>query len=229
MKIRLFWQQIPSTLISEALSHSSLDGVVLDLEHSAFNPETAYSCIQIIKLKQKQAFVRIPPGEITLARHALDTGCDGLIFSTVENQRQSKTLLDICHFNPDGGKRGLGLVRDNFWGEQGLPLRKPITIAQIETLKGIEALLRGELKGFNYYLIGPYDLSLSIGCPGQFSNTLFQEAIDNFKKAVKPQRRGFHLVKDFQKDFHDYSNWGFLAFGLDTLMIQQGIKEIEAL
>ena len=82
--MRLCWQQIPSTVISDILCQNDLEGVVLDTEHSAFNLETLYSCIQVIALNQKKCFVRLTEVNKTTIRMCLDAGCHGIIFSTVE-------------------------------------------------------------------------------------------------------------------------------------------------
>lgn len=224
--MKLLWQQIPSPLVSEILCNGNEDGVVLDLEHAVFNPETIYGCIQVIQLKGKLAFVRTPPDEKTLVRHALDTGCDGVIFSTIEEEEKAKDLLSTARFPPDIGRRGLGLVRDNLWGQKGVPLRKPITVAQIETTRGVMNLNDRKLDGFDYYMIGPYDLSLSVGCPGDFHNPDLEEHIKRFEESLSPEKRGFHIVNNYQENFQKYKSWGLLAFGLDTLMIQQGVQEV---
>jgi len=232
MSIRLLWQQIPSTVISEILADfcpSGPSGVVLDLEHGVFNLETIYACIQVITLKGKLTFVRVPPGEFTMARYALDAGCHGVIFSTVETTDQAKSIRDLMFFPDSKGKRGLGLVRNNFWGDRGLNLNKPIAVAQIETKKGIENLAKGDLTGFDYYMIGPYDLSLSLNCPGNFNAKIFKDNVRTFEETLKPEQRGFHIVKDFKAQLPLYSNWGFLAFGLDTLMLQEKSREISEL
>jgi 4-hydroxy-2-oxoheptanedioate aldolase len=79
--MNLTLQTIPSPVISEILSDSKLDGVVLDTEHGCFNNETLYSCIQVITLSNKKCFVRLTDFNKQLVRMCLDAGVDGLIFS----------------------------------------------------------------------------------------------------------------------------------------------------
>ena len=135
--MRLCWQQIPSTVISDILCQNKLDGVVLDTEHSAFNPEILYACIQIITLNNKKAFVRLTEVDKTLIRMCLDAGCSGLIFSTVESLVDAQKVLEFSKYPSQGGCRGLGLVRQNAWGKNGLITEEPVLIAQIETVTGI--------------------------------------------------------------------------------------------
>ena len=171
--MKLAWQQIPSTVVSDLLCNTGLDGVVLDAEHGFFNNETLYNCIQIITSLNKICLVRLTEPSKTLARACLDAGATGLIFSTIETEEQCRAIHEISKFPPFGGKRGLGLVRQNKWGfgKTVLPSEKPILIAQIETVTGIENLQTIVSYNFDYYMIGPYDLSTSLGDPGNFSNS----------------------------------------------------------
>ena len=63
--MKLAWQQIPSTVISDLLCQNKLDGVVLDAEHGCFNNEMIYNCIQLITAYGKKCFVR-PKGELII-------------------------------------------------------------------------------------------------------------------------------------------------------------------
>jgi 2-keto-3-deoxy-L-rhamnonate aldolase RhmA len=129
--MKLAWQQIPSPVVSELLCNTGLDGVVIDTEHGFFNNETLFSCIQVIKLSNA----------------CLDAGIDGIIFSTVETTQQAAAIHEICKYPKFGGRRGLGLVRENKWGKEELISKPPIIIAQIETITGQR---RVNLKAANY-------------------------------------------------------------------------------
>ena len=92
----------------------------------------------------------------------------------------SKQIKELCKYPKQGGLRGLGLVRQNKWGlAKDLISASPILIAQIETLKAVNNIK--EITGFDYYMIGPYDLSASLGCPAQFDNPLFTKSVNKVK------------------------------------------------
>jgi len=96
--MKLMWQQIPSTVISELLCLNSSDGVVIDTEHGSFNTETLYACIQVITLHKKECFVRLTEVNKTLIRLCLDAGCTGLIFSTVKTLMMLKKFMNTANF-----------------------------------------------------------------------------------------------------------------------------------
>ena len=163
--MKLCWQQIPSPVISEILCNTGLDGVVLDTEHASFNDETLYSCIQVVTLSGKSCFVRLIEPTKKSIRLCLDAGATGLIFSTIENVKQCQDVMNHSRFPDAGGRRGLGLVRQNLWGKKRLVSDSPLLIAQIETVKGVNNIDDISKYVFDYYMIGPYDLSASLGSP----------------------------------------------------------------
>tara|TARA_R100000278_G_C5476406_1_gene166559 strand:- start:1405 stop:2121 length:717 start_codon:yes stop_codon:yes gene_type:complete len=225
--MKLSWQQIPSTQITEIMC-KGFDGVVLDTEHGCFNNESIFSSIQIIKLKGLKAFVRLTEVNPTLVRYCLDAGCDGLIFSTVETEEQCQAIINACYYPPKG-KRGLGLVRENLWGERGgLVSRVPIIVPQIESKAGIDNIQKIRSYGFDFHLIGPYDLSLSLEVPGDFKHEKFQNAIKKMREAIPNDRMAIHIPKDIEswdlweeemKEWLDYRKYGMKCIGMDTIAL----------
>ena len=225
--MKLAWQQIPSTVISELLCHIGLDGVVIDTEHSFFNNETLYNCIQLITSMNKNCFVRLTEPSKTLTRACLNAGADGIIFSTVETEEQCQTIHEICRFPSQGGKRGLGLVRQNKWGLDKLISDRPIIVAQIETINGINNLDKITSFGFDHYMIGPYDLSASLGVPAEFDNPKFLEAIQKVRETITDNSQmAVHIPTDVDKHIDKYEGYGIIAVGMDTTILLEGYKEL---
>ena len=223
--MKLGWQQIPSPVVSEILCNE-FDGVVLDTEHGCYNNETIYSCNQVIKLSGKKSFVRLTEVNKTLIRYCLDSGVDGLIFSTVENVSQCEKIIEYS-FYPPLGKRGLGLVRQNGWGEKKLLANPPIIVAQIETKQAIDNLDLIKNYNFDFYLIGPYDLSLSLGDPGNFDSIDFSLHISKFNDIIEKSKRAVHIPKDIHKNIKNYKNYGLMCLGMDTISILEYHREIK--
>lgn len=220
----LSWQQIPSPLISELMCHN-FDGVVLDTEHGCYSNENLYSCIQVIKRGNKKCFVRLTEISKTMIRYCLDAGVDGLIFSTIETTEQCQEIIDNCYYAPKG-KRGLGLVRQNFWGEKDLISGDPIIIPQIESKKGVENLEQIYNFGFDYYLIGPYDLSLSINLAGKFDNPDFLCYINKIRNLIPDNQMAVHIPNDVENQISKYKDYGLKCLGMDTIAILEYNKEI---
>jgi 2-keto-3-deoxy-L-rhamnonate aldolase RhmA len=220
----LSWQQIPSPLISELMVYN-FDGVVLDAEHGCFSNETLYSCIQVIKRGNKKCFVRLTEISKTMIRYCLDAGVDGLIFSTIETTEQCQEIIDNCYYAPKG-KRGLGLIRQNFWGEKELISEDPIIIPQIESKRGVDNLEQICKFEFDYYLIGPYDLSLSINLAGKFDNPDFLCYINKIRNLIPDNQMAVHIPNDVENQISKYKDYGLKCLGMDTIAILEYNKEI---
>lgn len=224
--MRLAWQQIPSTVVSDILCQSSLDGVVLDTEHACYNKEALYACIQIITANGKMCFVRLGKDDaVHMSKYCLDAGCTGIIFSTVETQEQAELINNVCRYPSNSGSRGLGLVRQNRWGQKDLVSAPPILIAQIETVKGVNNIK--DLKNFDYYMIGPYDLSASLGDPGNFDNSLYIEAVSRIKDAISIEKMAVHIPTDVKKEIKKYHGYGIIAIGMDTTVLMEAYREMQ--
>jgi len=230
MKLRLAWQQIPHPMVTDILCATTLDGIVLDSEHSNFNPETLYACITLCVANRKYCFVRVANIDHTI-RTYLDAGASGIILSTIESQEQAIKLRNICQY-PPMGKRGQGLVRENMWGKNGhlLGKRKTILIGQIETKEGVSSLASIDQAGvFDSYLIGPYDLSASLGVVGQFDHLTYLEQIQNIEMTIPKDRLGYHIVKDVKNEYPRYKEYGVVALSMDTLAILDRMDDMEKL
>ena len=222
--MKMSWQQIPSPIITEILCKYA-DGVVLDTEHGCFNNESISACIQVATLAKKHCFIRLTEISNTLIRHCLDSGATGLIFSTVETEEQARLIKKLSCFPPNGS-RGLGLVRGNFWGEESLLTRDPILIPQIETKAGVDNLEKITNFNFDYYLIGPYDLSLSLNVPGKFDNEQFLCYINKVKEKVPESKLAVHIPNDVKNQIHKYKGYGLKCLGMDTMALLDYHKEI---
>ena len=227
--MKLAWQQIADPTITEILCSNSLDGVVLDTEHGCFNPETLYRCIQVATLHYKKCFVRLISPSKKMIRRCLDAGCDGLIFAMIENLDQVAAVKDYSKYPKYGGKRGLGLVRQNSWGIKGdLLSEPPILIAQIETDVGISNLsFIKDRNIFDYYMIGPYDLTASLGIPGDFDNEKYKKCLESAISVVGEDRMAVHIPSNVKKELKKYKNYGIIALGMDTTFLIEKYQEIE--
>ena len=228
--MNLTLQTIPSPLISELLSNSKFDGVVLDTEHGYFNNETLFSCIQVITLLKKKCFVRVTDLNKQLIRMSLDAGVTGLIFSTVEDIKFAKEAISFCQYPQYGGIRGAGLVRDNKWGKSKLGVQIPILIAQIETKKGVDNLDEILKSKFDKYIIGPYDLSSSLGCTADWNNKVYNEYLNKIYSKISLKKLGAFLptFNDINIFLNSKKNRpDILIWGMDSDFILNSIKNIK--
>jgi len=215
--MKLLWQQISSPVITRILTlNTNLDGVVLDCEHGFFNKESLFDCINA-KTKNKLVIVRLPEVSKSMVSYCLDAGADGLIFANIESKEQSDKILEYSLF-PGLGKRGLGFSSFNNWGQEtGLGIsKKPILIPQIESAEGVNNVDKIKNKNFKYYLIGPYDLSLSLGSAGDYDSKEFKSAMKVLKQKIGEKKLGIHIPKNVKSNISKFKNYGLKCLGMDT-------------
>ena len=223
------WLTIPDNTIAELLCQCNFEWIVIDLEHSSTSLNQAADLIRTIDLSGKIPLVRLGNHDPNLCKRVLDAGAMGIIFSTVEDSMQARSCVNAVKY-PPLGKRGVGLSRAQGYGQKFQEYyennnKRVIIIAQIETKLGVdnsqEILSTDGIDGF---FIGPYDLSCSLGKPGNFECDEMQNSIkqvmDNCEKLKKMS--GIHVVSTEHGDYLKAKSQGYkvVAFGIDFLFLR---------
>jgi 2-dehydro-3-deoxyglucarate aldolase/4-hydroxy-2-oxoheptanedioate aldolase len=201
--------QLRDPEIARILKAGGFDYVYLDGEHGGFGIETIQNICRVATLCGLTVFTRVADMEYELIARALDCGSDGIIFPRVESPELLERAVSWCKF-PPVGIRGFGLtVMQSNYEPVTIPEmiahrnENGMVVLQIETVKALEA--RDELlsvAGIDVVMVGPVDLSISLGVPGEFEHPKFIEAIDQIRdtcvaKGIVPgiQCRGVALSK----------------------------------
>lgn len=230
-KILAAWQQLASPQVTVAMASLGFDWVVVDLEHASITLQEAESIFIASERCGAKPFVRLPFADPYLARRLLDAGAVGLIVPVVESKELFDNFSKHCFFPPIG-KRGLGLVRANGWGDhlqEYFDKFKPIIIAQIETKLAVDNIYSILSSDFlDGIMIGPYDLSASLGKPRQFYDPTFKELCRLVRKEAKNKKKlvGFHQVEPNQKalELLMQKEYDFIAYGTDIVALKYSLK-----
>jgi 2-dehydro-3-deoxyglucarate aldolase/4-hydroxy-2-oxoheptanedioate aldolase len=171
--------------IPRLFAAAGFDYVFIDMEHGSFNLETAHDMIISCKLAGITPIVRVGEVQYTLCARLLDQGAQGIILPRVEDPKVLEEALSWMRF-PPLGKRGFGINPTMVdYETRAMPEiiehqnRETLAVVQFETVRAVEAadeLL--SLAGLDVVMIGPADLSISLGIPGQFDNPLLVSTVD---------------------------------------------------
>jgi 2-keto-3-deoxy-L-rhamnonate aldolase RhmA len=195
--------------IVRCFATAGFDYVFIDQEHGSFNLETVHDMITASKSCGITPIVRVGELQYTLCARLLDQGAQGIILPRVDDPRELEEALSWFRF-PPLGKRGFGINPTMIEYEtRTMPEiiehqnRETLAVVQIETVRAVECvdeLL--SLKGLDVIMIGPADLSIALGMPGQFENPVFIATIEKVIDAcnrhnVVPgiQTRGVAMAK----------------------------------
>lgn len=231
------WITMGNTSVAEIMSQAGFDWLTVDMEHSAITLHQAQQLIQVIELAGPVPLVRVGENSPSLIKRVMDAGAHGVIVPMVNSKEDSEAAVAAVKY-PPVGKRGVGLARAQRYGfgfesYKEWETNESIIIAQIEHIHAIENLEDILItSGITGTIIGPYDLSASMGWPGEFKKKEVMEAIAQYEKTCRKMRKpmGFHVVQpDLESALQYQTNgYSFLAIGLDTLYLGSGCRGIVA-
>ncbi|MEZ4923806.1 MAG: aldolase/citrate lyase family protein [Crocinitomicaceae bacterium] len=228
------WVTIPHPSIVEIMATAGFDWLTIDIEHSAIDLEKVQLLISTIQGHQMKAFVRVYDNDEVIIKRVLDAGADGVIVPMIKSKAEAIKLVESVYYPPKG-RRGVGLSRAQNFGigfeAYQERLEKEICIiAQIEHINAIneiEDIL--SVDEIDCTLIGPYDLSASMGKPGQYHLPEVKAAIEKYdqmcKKLKKPM--GAHVISSSASETKAKMDVGysFLAFSLDFFFLGDKARE----
>ncbi|EMO45810.1 HpcH/HpaI aldolase family protein [Leptospira santarosai] len=236
------WMQIPNSSIAEILGNAGFDWIALDLEHGAFSLHLLPDIFRAIRIAGSFPFARVAQNHPKDIKQAMDAGAAGIIVPMIETAEQVRSFLLWSSYPPDG-TRGVGYSNANLFGKYfdsyfkiiNSDLVRVIQIESIKALDEIDSIF--SVKGIDAVMIGPYDLSGSMGLTGQFDHPDFLKVLQDFHEAAKRNQipLGTHVIQaDFQKIKDEIrSGKKFIAYSTDAIMLSAqanlNFKELDSL
>jgi 2-keto-3-deoxy-L-rhamnonate aldolase RhmA len=195
------WITLAHTAVAEIMANAGYDWLVIDLEHSAISIREAQELIRVVDLCGVVPLVRLSENNPTEIKRVMDAGAHGIIVPMVNDAAQAKQAVAATRY-PPLGKRGVGLARAQGYGTTFDAYREwleheSLVIVQIEHIEAVnhlEEILN--VDGVDGFLVGPYDLSGSLGVPGKFNHPVFLEALKQIETISRmlPVGAGYHVV-----------------------------------
>jgi 2-dehydro-3-deoxyglucarate aldolase/4-hydroxy-2-oxoheptanedioate aldolase len=178
--------------IARIAAEAGAEFAVLDMEHTGWSVETIKMLIATSRAANLAPFVRVPAVEYHFIARVLDMGALGIMCPMVESAEQARRMVASAKY-PPVGRRGaaFGIAHDDYSGGSLLDKiasanRESLLIAQIETAAGVEHVEAiAAVEEIDVLWIGQYDLSLSLGAPGQFETPQFTDATDRVLAACR--------------------------------------------
>jgi len=176
--------------IAEVLGAAGLDFLVIDCEHGPGSPESVANSIRAAESRGATPIVRITEDTRTGILRFLDVGAHGILVPQVESAKQTERVVKYAKYSPEG-IRGMAMPRASTWGMDGgdytrVENEETLVIVQCENaacLKEIDAV--AQVPGLDLIFFGPYDMSQSLGIPGQIRHPLMLDAEKRILNAAK--------------------------------------------
>jgi len=219
------WITLAHSGVAELMAKTgAFDWLAIDMEHSVVELRDVQEMIQALDLSGVQPLVRLTSNDENQIKRVMDAGAHGVVVPLVNSKGDAERAVQSVYY-PPLGTRGAGLARAQGYGASFQEYRKwleknAVVIAMIEHMKAVENINEIlNVPGIDGYIIGPYDLSASLGVPGKFDDPLVIKAIQKIYAGgqVAEKAGGIHVVDpDLQalKKFID-DGFTFIGYGMD--------------
>jgi 2-keto-3-deoxy-L-rhamnonate aldolase RhmA len=223
--------------IGHILKSAGCDFVLFDLEHSGFHFETVKSVVRYFEAAQLPTIVRVPSKEYHHIARAMDMGAEGLMLPMVSSADEARQIVHSMKYHPEGG-RGVALqvahdrYRPGAVAEKFAATNKRTTLfCQIETADGVKnADAIAAVEGVDCLWVGHFDLSVSLGIPGQFDHKDFRKAIDKTIAATVKRKKSLgRLVPTVEQGIEFYGmGFDFICYSGDVWVLHNALAEAMA-
>lgn len=225
--------EFATTGIARLAAGAGAEFVVFDLEHTGWSLETL-RVLFASAVPPLVPIVRVPATEYHFIARALDLGAMGIMVPMVESAEQARRIVQAAKYPPIG-RRGaaFGVAHDDYRGGDILATiasanAEGLLIAQIETAEGVRhAEEIAAVDGIDVLWVGHFDLTNSMGIPGQFDHPDFLRAVRDVAAAAEAAGKaaGFMCTDVAAGRALHEQGFRILAYGGDLWLYQQALRE----
>jgi 4-hydroxy-2-oxoheptanedioate aldolase len=227
--------EIPSPALVELLGLAGFDFVVIDREHGAIGVSDTEDLIRASLTTDISAMVRVPMCESSAIRQPLDMGAAGLHIPQIDSAQMAAHAIQSSKYFPNGNRGLQPFVRSasyrNYATSEYLAEsnRESLIVAQVEAGDGVlsvESILAVE--GVDVVFIGPYDLSQSLGVPGDVAHPKVREAMAETASLCRAAGKWAGTFCDDPETAIHYRNLGFsyLTVSIDAFIFLSAARSI---
>jgi 2-dehydro-3-deoxyglucarate aldolase len=231
------WMSMAHPSIAEILAMAGYDWVVIETEHTAIDVSEVLRLIIAIEQRGSIPLVRLAWNDPIQAKAVLDSGAAGVLVPMINTKADAELAVRMTKY-PPLGFRGVGLARAQAYGQQ---FDEYVNVANSDTLlmvmiehqdavADIDEIL--SVPGIDGTFIGPYDLSMSLGIPGQCGHPQVVEAKRKVREAALSRGliAGVHFVQprtaadDCRQAIDE--GYRFIALGTDILFLGDSARAL---
>ena len=217
--------------VAEILAGAGFDWLFIDMEHGPLHSQTVQAILQGAGT-QTPCLVRVPCNAEVWFKQALDIGSAGVIVPQVNSKLEAENAVKWCRYPPIGN-RSVGVGRAHGYGASlqsyidcaNEQISLVVQVEHIQAVENVEEILT--VPGLDAILIGPYDLSASMGKPGKVSDPDVQEAIRKVRDACWEHSMPIGIFGAVAEGVEVFMKQGFslIAVGTDTIFLDGAARK----
>ncbi|MGI6098043.1 MAG: HpcH/HpaI aldolase family protein [Dethiobacteria bacterium] len=229
------FMKLSNPAVIEIFAHAGFDFAIIDLEHGPLSVESAENLVRAAELAGITPIIRVTDNEPTKILRALDIGVHGVQVPQVSSRESAELAVKAAKYDPQGERGVCRYVRaadysafDKF---KYFPAanENTLVLVHIEGLEGVEHLEEIlDVPGIDVIFIGPYDLSQSLGLPGQVDHPdVVAKAKEVIEKAAA-KKVAVGTFVDTVEAGHKWQELGvqYISYAVDVGILYEASKEI---
>ncbi len=227
---------MPSPNVAQVLAGSGFDWLWFDLEHGPIPFDALQNMVNATATGEATCtpIVRVPDNERWMVKPVLDCGSLGVVFPFVETAEESLENIAATRY-PPAGKRGFGpFYAASRWGlglreyaeQADDAILRVMMLESAEAVKNVDEIMAVE--GIDVAFLAPFDLSQSLGVPGDFDSSVFQDALATLEAAVAKSDAALGtLVLDAERARMMMDRgYRFMMLSLDVALIEGAARDL---
>jgi len=228
------WNGIPHSYAAEILAGSGFDWVLIDAEHAPFSFDQIIIQLQAMSKYDVSPILRMPNANPVYMKSLMDAGVQSFIIPMVESGETAELIAKAVRYAPEG-IRGVGtaLSRAAQWNRVNdyfkLANDEMCVIAQVESLKGVEALDDIlAVEGIDVVFLGPADLAGTMGHLGNPGHPDVKAKVHECLERIVKSGKVAGVLTSSKELIADYTEKGatMIGVGLDTIILAKATKAL---
>lgn len=230
------FSKLVDSAVPEIAGIAGLDFIILDREHGPVSLRGLHDHVRSAQSSGLPAMVRVAGSQSEYIAAALDSGATGIQVPGIETADQAASVVEAARFYPLGRRGVCRFVRSAEYGKMDRDAyfeheNRKLVALQVEGVHGvanIEEILRVE--GFDILFVGPYDLSQSLGLPGQVESETVVRHIRKVAAACDARNKFLGAFSDSPglTQVLTEANVRFLAYSVDVHLLADAFSRVKS-
>jgi 2-keto-3-deoxy-L-rhamnonate aldolase RhmA len=182
-------------------THGDFHGFWFDQEHSAISHQDLELMLIACRATGKDAFARVPPTDYATVMRPMEAGCSGVMIAQVRTLEEVKNCVAWAKYPPIGLRGTFMANAETKYGSVGIAAhvaaanRDRWVSIQIETPEAVEIVDQiAAVDGVDWLFVGPVDLSVTLGVPGEFTHPKCIDALKRVASAAKKAGKAWGVL-----------------------------------
>lgn len=218
--------------VIEIMGLAGFDFVVIDGEHGPAGPLDSQDLIRAAELREMTPVVRATCNSRTTILRYLDVGAHGIQIPQVNSAEEAEEAVQSSKYFPEGN-RGIALPRSADYGAVppldyfGKANSETLVVAQCESTRGLDNVeYIAKVPGVDVVFLGPFDMSQSMGIPGQLDHPRVEEAAERILKACKDNGKaaGIFVVDGENARKRAKQGFQYITINLESSLLYKAFR-----